>query len=162
MKKNHFQKFSLSAQFDINLEELERKYLELQSQFHPDKSNSTDLGESIAINEAYQILSDEFSRACYLLLLAGIDLKHDEKAVKPNISTLTEVLELQERITEITDEKAAKQLKQNLTSQVGQLIQQAMKCLEVNQTELAAQILVKAKYLKKSLEDLKSKKKQLQ
>jgi molecular chaperone HscB len=161
MQKNHFEQFLLPVKFQIDLSELEKKYFALQSQFHPDVSKIEDIETSIAINEAYKILADDFRRACYLLLLAGIDIKNDEKAVRPDFSTLEEVLELQEKIAEISDKSAIAELKKKLDGEVQQLILQAMKHLEDARIETSAQILVKAKYLKKSLEDLKIRKQAL-
>jgi Fe-S protein assembly co-chaperone HscB len=156
--KNHFKKFSLPIKFEIDLADLEKKYFDLQSQFHPDISGLEDVEESIAINESYKILSDDFNRACYLLLLKGIDIKNDEKAIKPDLSTLEEVLELQEKITRISDKNEIEELRKKINEKIKQLIIKAVECFETLQTELSAQFLVKAKYLKKSLEDLKIRK----
>ncbi len=159
--KNHFEKFSLPIKFAIDLADLEKKYFDLQNQFHPDISRLEDIEESIAINEAYKILSDDFNRACYLLSLKGIDIRNDEKAVKVDFSTLEEVLELQEKITKITDTNEIETLRKKLNEEIQQLISKAMKCFEALQIGLSAQFLVKAKYLKKSLEDLKIRKQTL-
>jgi molecular chaperone HscB len=159
--QNHFEKFQLTEKFQINLTDLEKKYFDLQNQFHPDVSGLEDIEESIAINEAYKILSDDFNRACYLLSLKGIDIKNNEKAVKPDFSTLEEVLELQEKITEISDKNEIETLRKKLNEEIKQLISKAMECFEALQTELSAQFLVKAKYLKKSLEDLKIRKQKI-
>ena len=158
---NFFEIFSLPQKFSINLDELEKKYLEFQNQFHPDKSSLADIEKSMLINEAYKILTDDFSRASYLLSLNGIDIKNDEKAVKVDFATLESTLELQEKIAEISDKNEIKTLQEKLNSEIKFLIAAAVKCLEANEIKLAAQFLVKTKYLKKSLEDLKIRKQKL-
>ena len=158
MQKNHFEKFSLPIKFDVDLAALEKKYFALQNQFHPDKSGVDDIEESITINEAYKILSDDFNRACYLLSLKNIDICNDEKAVKPDFSTLEAMLELQEKIAAISDKNEIEELRKKLNEEIKQLISKAMEYFEALQIELSAQFLVKAKYLKKSLEDLKIRK----
>lgn len=158
---NHFEQFSLPEKFDIDLGELEKKYLELQNQFHPDNAGLDDVEKSISINEAYKTLSDDFNRACYLLSLKNIDIQNDEKAIKPDFVTLEMILELQEKISEISDLKEIETLRTNLDSEVKILIEEAMKIFAENKIEQSAQILVKAKYLKKSLQDLKIRKREL-
>lgn len=155
--KNFFSLFSLPQIFEIDLVELEKKYLEFQRQFHPDKSSSDDISQSIEINEAYKILSDDFLRACYILQLQGIDILHDEKAVRVEMATLEEAIELQEKISEISKDEID-DLRKELNSKIKLLILEAMQNLE---TQASAQLLVKAKYLKKSLEDLKIRKQKL-
>jgi molecular chaperone HscB len=159
--KNFFELFSLTTNFAVDLFELEKKYLEFQNQFHPDKSSSDDISKSIEINEAYKILSDDFLRACYLLQLKGVDILHDEKAVRPDITTLSEVLELQEKISEISDKNEIEELRMKLNSEIRFLISAAMKAFEINEIALSSQLIVKTKYLKKSLEDLKIRKQKL-
>lgn len=158
---NFFELFSLPENFSVDLVALEKKYLEFQHEFHPDKSSSEDISKSIEINQAYKILSDDFLRACYLLQLKGIDILHDEKAIRPDISTLSEVLELQEKISEMNDKNEIEELRKKLNSEIKNLISQAMKSFESNEIALSAQLIVKTKYLKKSLEDLKIRKQKL-
>ena len=157
--KNFFELFLLPTDFTIDEIALEKKYLEFQKLLHPDKSGAEDISRSIEINQAYKILADDFLRACHLLALKGVDILNDEKAVKPEMSTLEEVLELQEIITEISDQQAIEQLRKKISLQIRDLISHGVMSYKVNDTEHAAQLLVKAKYLKKSLEDLKLKKK---
>lgn len=156
--KNHFKTFALEENFTIDLDDLEKKYLQFQRQFHPDKSSSDDISKSIEINEAYNILSDNFLRACHLLQLKNIDILNDEKAVKVDISTLEKVLELQEKIAIMNNKSEIEDLYKNINLQFHNLILQAIECFEDAKINDAAQILIKAKYLKKSLQDLKIRK----
>jgi len=159
--QNYFFLFSLPQKFSINLADLEKKYLEFQKQFHPDRSSAQDIEKSIEINQAYKILSDDFSRACHLLQLKNIDILNDEKAVKVSQATLMEVLELQEKISEISDKNEIEDLRKKINSELKLLILDAVKQLEANKPEDSAQTLIKGKYLKKSLEDLKIRKQKL-
>ncbi len=156
---NFFEIFSLPQKFSINLDELEKKYLEFQNQFHPDKSGFNDISKSIEINEAYKVLADDFLRACYILELKGIDILKNEKASNVDHKTLEQVLELQEKISEISNKNEIKGLEEKLNSEIKFLIALSAKCLKNIEIDLAAQFLIKAKYLKKSLQDLKFRKK---
>jgi molecular chaperone HscB len=163
--KNFFELFSLHADFFVDQSELEKKYLEFQNQFHPDKSQgekgSDDISQSIKINAAYKILSDDFLRACYILKLNGTDIQNDERAVKVDLATLERVLELQEKIAGLVDKNEIEELREKLNAEIKFLIAASVKCFGGADIELAAQFLVKAKYLKKSAEDLKIRKQKI-
>lgn len=160
MSKNYFEIFQLPTQFNINSSELETNYLKLQQQFHPD--NNPDLQQlehSILINQAYQVLNDDFSRASYLLQLKNIDIENDDNPIKPTLSTLQEILELQEEISMIDNLTKISQLKITLKSEIENLIKDFCNHYEINKIKEATQFLIKAKYLKKSLNDLKNQEK---
>lgn len=156
--KNYFKIFGFDEIFAIDLEDLEKKYLKFQNEFHPDKSGASDIEKSIEINQGYKILSDDFERACYLLFLKGVDIKNDEKAVRLDFAMLEEVLELQETIAAITDKNEIETLRKKINPEVKLLINDAVALLENSDIKGAGLLLIKAKYLKKSLEDLKIRK----
>lgn len=156
--KNYFEIFSLPTSFSIDEIALEKKYLKFQTEFHPDKSGAGDIAKSMEINEAYKILADDFLRACHLLQLKNIDILNDEKAVKVDFATLEEQLELQEKISEIIENDEIEKLQKDLRLRVKQLILQAAEIYGTFDFNASAQVLIKVKYLKKSLEDLKIRK----
>ena len=159
--KNYFELFNLTPKFTIDLSEIEKKYHQFQNQFHPDKADFDSIEHSILINEAYKILSDDFLRASHLLQLKNIDIENDENHIKPDITTLQEILDLQEKIFEIDNLDEILVLKNNLNSQIKKLINDFQNAFEANKFNEATQFLIKAKYLKKSLIDLKNRQKNL-
>ena len=159
--KNYFELFNLAPKFTIDLNEIEKKYHQFQNEFHPDKADFNSIEQSILINEAYKILSDDFLRASHLLQLKNIDIENDENHIKPDISTLQEILDLQEKIFEINNLNEILVLKNNLNSQIKKLINDFQNAFEANKSNEATQFLIKAKYLKKSLIDLKNRQKNL-
>jgi hypothetical protein len=68
---------------------------------------------------------------------------------------------LQEKIVEMVDKNEMDELRVKLNSEIKFLIAAAVKCFGSSEIALAAQFLVKAKYLKKSTEDLKIRKQKL-
>lgn len=153
--KNYFEIFEIPAQFEIDLDDLEQKYLLFQAKFHPDIANVNDLSKSIEINQAYKNLSDDFLRACYLVKLQGVNILEDEKAVKLSHEMLEYILELQEEISENLDENKKKTLKNRLNLEIKALFVEFLENFKAKKIEDSAHILVKIKYLKKSLSDLK-------
>jgi len=155
--KNFFEIFAISPNFEIDLDQLEQKYFAFQKQFHPDSASVADIEQSIAINQAYKILSNPIARASYILQLNGIDIEDDSQAPKPDLATLHEILELQEMVAEISSNDA-KNLAKNLQQKIKSLLQEVATSLENKAFATAAQILIKAKYFDKTLRDLKNKK----
>ena len=100
-------------------------------------------------------------RASHLLQLKNIDIENDENHIKPDISTLQAILDLQEKIFEINNFDEILALKNNLNSQINNLINNFQNAFEANELNEATQFLIKAKYLKKSLIDLKNRQKNL-
>jgi molecular chaperone HscB len=144
--KNYFSIFTLPIAFNIDLEALEKKYFELQKNFHPDKSDQIEL--SILANEAYETLKNPLKRTSHILQLNGIDLENDEVAPKVDSATLLEVFEMRESAN-----FSAKDLSQKIKS----LIEEAVLSLKNQDFAKAAQILIRAKYFDKIRQDLKNK-----
>ena len=76
----YFTLFKLEPRFDIDLTILEKNYLSLATQTHPDKFVATSAFEqkqammmATTVNEAYSILKSPLNRAAYLLSLQGIN-----------------------------------------------------------------------------------------
>lgn len=77
---SHFELFDLPEALDIDLATLKANFLNLQQQYHPDKSDDKDkaLIKSSEINQAYKALSHVDSRAAYLLSLKKQDHHLDQ------------------------------------------------------------------------------------
>jgi len=155
--KNYFEIFSLPVSANLDLEDLEQKYLNFQKEFHPDKSSSSDIEKSIAVNEAFDVLKNNLSRVSHILQLNGIDLEDDTKSPKVDYATLTEVLEIRETIPEKNFEQI-EILKKELNKKIKSLISQTILKIDEKNFLEAAQILIKAKYFDKTLQDLKKRK----
>jgi molecular chaperone HscB len=163
-KLNHFEKFSLSPDFNLGDDILENKYLQLQKQFHPDnlvnqskESQEHAALDSIAINEAYKILRNPVSRAIYLLKLKGINIDEDNCEVKPDGETLMLILELKEKLFGSEDANEALKIKDYATSEIKKIIFEVAEIFKKEDYKNAAQKLIKVKYLDKILLDLKLK-----
>ena len=97
-----FDVLGLAPSFDLDVNELERRYRELQKQLHPDKfvhASSSErrdsLSRAVSVNDAYRILKDELKRA-ELLLARRAGAALGEATVDPEL--LMEVMELREEL----------------------------------------------------------------
>ncbi len=107
---DHFGLFGLPEHFAVDLVALERRYLELSREHHPDRHAMKSSAERLAavqkttdVNLAYKVLKDEFRRAEHLLLRRGIETSEassqDHRATV-DTRLLMEVLELREALSE--------------------------------------------------------------
>ena len=161
--KNYFKIFNLPTCFEIDLAELEKNYLYLQQQYHPDQniSNLESIENSILINQAYNILVDDLKRSIHLLQIVGIDIENDDNHIKPDISILQYILDLQEQVSQIKDLQEIIIFKKNLKNDVDLIIKEFCQLYANKNFDTATQILIKAKYLTKTIQDLKLKEKTL-
>lgn len=134
--------------FLVDPVKLTQKYHQLISVTHPDRfANKTDIEKEYAllltarINEARKTLSQPLERACYLLLLQGIDIKNSTDTTLPK-KFLIEQITWRESIDE------ARYNSQTLNVLLGQLKTQVIlltKTLEqiINKDLQATALLVK-------------------
>lgn len=156
MTKNYFELFGFAEKIDIDLDILEEKYLEFQRNFHPDKAGIKEIEKSILINEGYDILKDDISRASHILKLNEIDIENDEKAPKVDFETLSEIMTIQEKIID-SDQNEKKQIEQELKTKIKELLQIVKNEINNKNFVSSAQNLMKLKYYSKALKDLKKK-----
>lgn len=102
---DYFELFGLDRRFDLAPDDIQRKYLAVARNIHPDAFVSADqatqqvvLRLSSAVNKAYETLRDPVRRAEYLLELSGGKSAAEDKRVPPEL--LAEVMLLREEIEE--------------------------------------------------------------
>jgi molecular chaperone HscB len=96
--QNFFILFNIEERFDIDLDELDMRYFELQAKYHPDRSSDVSMG--ILVNEGYKILQDNFERANHILELHGIFVTNNQLAPKLSPTRLEHILDIIENINE--------------------------------------------------------------
>jgi hypothetical protein len=93
------------------------------------------------------------------LSLKSIDINDEKNFIKVDKSTLQEILLLQEEIFSITNKIKIKKMTLKIQQQINDLLINFVNAFKENKINDATQILIKAKYLKKSLIDIKLKNK---
>ncbi|MFK7889960.1 MAG: Fe-S protein assembly co-chaperone HscB [Granulosicoccus sp.] len=101
---SHFELFDLPVHFDIDSDKLLSRFRELQKELHPDKFAAAADSEkrwsmqaASLINQAYQTLADDLSRAVYLLDLNGISTD-EETDTRMDPEFLMDQMELRESL----------------------------------------------------------------
>jgi molecular chaperone HscB len=100
---DYFDRLGLPRRFFLDPADLERAYVARSRAVHPDyhlAGSSGDLSASLelsaAVNEAYNVLRDPFSRAEHLLALAGGPSASEQKQMPP--AFLAEILDAREEV----------------------------------------------------------------
>lgn len=100
---DYFELFGLPRRYDVEPDELERRYLSISRNIHPDRfaageaaMQSFALRASAAVNRAYEVLRNPLRRADYLLESAGGPSAAQDKRVPPDL--LGQVMLLREAI----------------------------------------------------------------
>lgn len=104
LSQNHFELFGSPVQFTVDPVDLDRRYLELQREVHPDRFAASPDSErrvsmqlATRVNEAYQTLKSPLRRAVYILQLRGVDPKFETNTAMP-AEFLMEQMSWRERI----------------------------------------------------------------
>ncbi len=110
LNQNHFELFGVPVQFAVDAAELDRRYLELQREVHPDRFATSPAAErrvsmqlATRVNEAYQTLKSPLRRAVYILQLRGVDPKFETDTAMP-AEFLMEQMSWRERIEADSEE----------------------------------------------------------
>jgi len=140
--KNHFELFQMPVMFEIDTQQLDAAYREVQGRVHPDKFvTATDAEKRVAMqwatraNEAYQTLKNPLKRAMYLCEMNGVDLATESNTNMPT-AFLMQQIEWREALDEARDTKnqsALEQLENELIQKRGDLLTQVTQHLNAAQ-----------------------------
>jgi len=107
---NFFELFDLPVSYDVDLNQVQKFYMDLQKQVHPDRfANGSDLEKRLSmqqtswINEAQATLKDPVLRAIYLLELKGMDINLENETTM-DAAFLMQQLEMRERLEHVKKE----------------------------------------------------------
>jgi molecular chaperone HscB len=151
--------------FDLDIKTLEASYFREQRNNHPDRFVGKPDAERMAamqrsadINLAYETLKDPLKRARYLLLLQGILIGTDKDNVKPSTELLTEVIELQETVADISNMNEIYEFSDELEQMHGKLLNFIGIAYTKAQWDRMAQLVLKLGYVQKTIKDVKKQK----
>lgn len=165
-QQDFFQLFNLPAVFEIDNSTLERSFLALQAQVHPDKFTHLSEAErrlsmqwATRVNEGYQTLRNPLNRARYLLLQHGVDTQEESNTAMP-VDFLMQQMEWREALEAARQEKnssALEGLEQRMQREVRILQQQLATDIDDTRDYAAASGIVrKLKFLEKLAEEIGS------
>lgn len=115
MARDHFEVLGLPRAYHVDAADLERRYLALQKETHPDrfaKALPRERMEAVVrnteLNDAYKVLKNDIRRAEYILKLEGVDIGEEKpqsttgatKQLVVDPKLLMEIMELREALAE--------------------------------------------------------------
>ena len=125
LSQSFFALFGLDERFDVDDRALEEAYVLLQKQFHPDRYASLPDHErraatqwSMRINEGYQTLKDQVSRAIYMLSIRDVQLEENPSLSSDLVMTQMILREALEGIEQSRDLAELDQFKDKLKKSV--------------------------------------------
>lgn len=163
---NHFVGLGLEPAYDLDLGLLERNYLALAQQHHPDKVAGGTVAErrsaverSGAINEGYRVLRDPVRRAEYLCRLGGVDLDSSDAATgAPAMpqSFLMEMIDRREALAESRAKgpSAMDALRDGVEREQEAALDRAAAALRAGEIRDAAVALVERRYLQRLVDEI--------
>ncbi|HEX2580929.1 MAG TPA: Fe-S protein assembly co-chaperone HscB [Dongiaceae bacterium] len=157
---DHFARFGLPVRFDIDGDELERRYLGLQQRVHPDRFAAKSARErliaeqqAVTLNQAYQTLEDPLGRAAYLLTLKGHGATLAGEQTVKDPALLAEMLAAREALAECANEPAVEQLAAREGARAVVLVAQLTDAFAAEDYKRAETLAVQLKYVRKFLEE---------
>lgn len=150
--KNYFEIFELDTQFDLDQALVNEKYFKIINKIN---ISSADLDMTISqINEAYNVLKNDLSRAEYLLMLSNISLS--ETTVLDSIF-IEQILETLESVESAKNKNTLLLIKQETLSKKNLLIQDLKNAFLNNDLRGALDITTSIKYIQNLLNSIKIK-----
>ena len=161
-KINPYDIFGTEKNFIIDFDNLEQRYLKLQSIFHPDKFMNADrnqkqisISESSKINNAYNLLRSNVDRVKVLLEFYGYKQDDMEGKSFENADLLEEIMDLQSKCMSIEHENEKQKIKKEIKLQISSLENEIEKNIKEKVFSKAEDLSIKLLYLEKIRKDLK-------
>jgi molecular chaperone HscB len=111
LSQNYFELFEIPVSYDVDLNQLQHRYRDLQKAVHPDKyANASSQERRISmqqtslINQALHTLKHPVERAVYLLQLKDVDFTMDNETTM-DAAFLMEQMEMREKLESIRQQQ---------------------------------------------------------
>jgi len=151
---DYFTLFGLPQTFDINPTHLDKSFLRLQRQLHPDlftqkssKEQTISTSYSSMLNAAYQTLKAPISRLLYLLSLCGVDTDTVYRS-ETDRDLLLEMMEKRERL-EVASVDELKQMNAENTEEMDKLFRTVAHLMEARDLDAAVRTTSRLLYHEK-------------
>jgi molecular chaperone HscB len=153
-----FAVFGVEHRLDLDSRTLERRYLQLSRECHPDLHRSEGaadcaavLARSAEINDSWRVLSDRWERASALITMRAPDALTQNRALDPEF--LGTALELAEEVAFAEGAEIAN-LKSRLQTTCDDVFAELARACADGDYDAAARRLHESRYVRKALMDL--------
>lgn len=153
---DHFARFGVERDFDVNEAALETAYFELQRKLHPDRfatksgrEKAFSQSQAVAVNEAYETLRDPLRRAAYMLSLNGVKADIDKETTISDPELLMESMEAREALAEAETAEDAAAIMRSTTESMRACERDLSAAFGAGDMENAGKLTTRLKYLGK-------------
>uniref|UniRef100_A0A0N4ZQX2 J domain-containing protein n=1 Tax=Parastrongyloides trichosuri TaxID=131310 RepID=A0A0N4ZQX2_PARTI len=145
-----FERLKIKKTFTVDEKDIKTKLRELQSKVHPDKFSNKSVKEksfsdkhSSLLNEAYKVVMDPLLRAEYLLE----ESKTKEDDLMEDNELLMEMMELNEEISNISNNDSLNQKKDDMEKERNNIIRNLDDAFKNNDIDEAKKLVTRLKYI---------------
>ncbi|MEI6129879.1 MAG: Fe-S protein assembly co-chaperone HscB, partial [Planctomycetota bacterium] len=155
-----FAVFGVEHRLDLEEHALERRYLQLSRELHPDRNRAIGAADCAAVllraaevNDAWRVLRDPWERARALSHILAPGILEQHKSLDPDF--LLDAIDLAEQVT-LCEPNAVANLQGRIKQQADAIFATLQKAFAAGDHALAAQQIHQSKYLRKALADLET------
>ncbi|XP_069817394.1 iron-sulfur cluster co-chaperone protein HscB [Dendropsophus ebraccatus] len=161
--RDYYRLLDCDRSFNVDIQDLQRKYRNLQRLLHPDyfsqkSQRERDISEkqSSLVNKAYNTLLSPLSRGIYLLSLHGITITEGTEG-GADTPFLFEILEINEKLNDMTTEGKIVEIGTFVQDKCQSLTENIRQAFEKGDLDGAKLLLVEMKYYVNILDQVKKK-----
>ncbi len=165
---DHYSRLGLDVTFDINENELDRGYFDLQRLLHPDRFATKGPQEKVlsqqqatCLNDAYETLKDPLTRADYLVHLKGVGVLTEGCDLVNDTALLMESMEMREALAEAETPEAINEIIKRARKGIKECTDELSQVFAQDRIEDACHLTTRLKYLRKLLDETRVQKAKL-
>jgi molecular chaperone HscB len=157
-----YTRLGFEPRFDIDMAELDKRYLGFQRNLHPDRfarkgprERAIAENQAMSLNEAYETLKDAVKRAQALLARAGIASPVGESRTIEDRELLMEAMEVREALAESNDLEAVQRLAERAQQEDAACVKALTAAFAERDWNEAVRHTTRLKYWRKFAEELR-------
>eukprot|EP01024_Parvocaulis_polyphysoides_P056146 TRINITY_DN5858_c1_g4_i1.p1 TRINITY_DN5858_c1_g4~~TRINITY_DN5858_c1_g4_i1.p1 ORF type:complete len:264 (-),score=43.65 TRINITY_DN5858_c1_g4_i1:102-869(-) len=150
--------------FDIDLQQLDKRYKALQFLLHPDKfevksdkERQYSLQQASLVNSAYNTLKNPLARAKYLCKLYGWQTQEEEEGTIEDPELLMQIMEEREAVEETADQQLLQNMRQSNMQKQSQLADSLASAFQNDQREEIKRLVTELTYVVRLGEEILNK-----
>lgn len=159
-----FQLFDIPVSFEVDIDLIRRRYMDIQKAVHPDKfvnasaqEKRISMQQTSRINEALNTLKQPVDRALYLLKLKGIDINFENETTM-DASFLMEQMEMREALSEVREKKdplvELDRVAAEIKVKTEKMMNDFSSCYEEDRLDEARELIRKMQFMQKAKKEI--------
>lgn len=159
-----FQLFDIPVSFEVDIDLIQQRYMDIQKAVHPDKfvnasaqEKRISMQQTSRINEAINTLKQPVDRALYLLKLKGIDINFENETTM-DASFLMEQMEMREALSEVREKEdplaELDRIGTEIKVKTKNMMNDFSSCYEEDRLDEARELIRKMQFMQKAKKEI--------